>query len=339
MAAGALHLAGRALNRSLDFLLFNPLLEPFWLERLRGQVTCLLYHRVDDPRSEAFLTDGGSPVIAPEALESELRFLRRHGATFLTFEDLRAGHFPGPREIGFIVSFDDCFLQNYTRGLEVLAAVGARAVFFQSTAMVGARELLWEHGLLWHTRDEARARAFTSLARGRLGRYSGALARSGRPLVRHLISEVPPGPVEDLLAEAQERLDCDVETAEVAKRIYPRAEHLRRARALGHEIGSHGHRHYNRLSIDDAVFEEELVRSREALTLLLGEAPASFAYPYGTFRPGDAVLCRRYFCSVVTVEKGRIGPSADHGRLPRFSWPGPSRSPFRRRRWLLTGSI
>jgi len=48
--------------------LFSSILDDFWVDRLRGKVTCLLYHRVDDPANHRFLK---VPVISPAGLEKE----------------------------------------------------------------------------------------------------------------------------------------------------------------------------------------------------------------------------------------------------------------------------
>ena len=101
----------RLTNRARDFL-YSGVLEDVWWRRLRGTVTCLLYHRVDEPSRFPFLTDAGAPTITPRRLENELRWLRGRGARFLTFADLRQGRFPTADDVGFILSFDDGFRQR-----------------------------------------------------------------------------------------------------------------------------------------------------------------------------------------------------------------------------------
>jgi len=303
---------------------------------MRGRVSCLVYHRVGNPSEEPFLTRGGSPVIQAEQLESELSFLKAIGAHFATFADLRNGWFPSPDEIGVIVSFDDGFRSTYGAGLDVLERIGIPAVIFQATAMIGAGSLLWEHALSWHTRDErttARFHDVVRAARPDLGTPPGA------DLATQLRKRVPAPEVELLLSDARSAFGDAAEQSAVARRIYPAPADVLRARDRGHEIGSHGDRHYRRETIDDATFEQDLERSVEALEALLGAPPAAFAYPFNSYRPGDDALVGRHFRQAATVDRRVIERSTDPLWLPRFTWPGDPPNRLRQRRWLLTGNV
>jgi peptidoglycan/xylan/chitin deacetylase (PgdA/CDA1 family) len=58
-------------------------------------------------------------------------------------------------------------------------------------------------------------------------------------------------------------------------------DQVRELQRAGWEIGSHTMNHAKLLQIDDAQVKEEMVKSRAILAEKLGEAPPSFAYPYG----------------------------------------------------------
>lgn len=324
-------LAARAANRAKDAL-YNPLLDRWWVRAMRGVVTCLLYHRVDDPDRHPFLLRGGSPVISPEELESDIQLLIGLGARFLTFADIRAGHFVAEDEIGVIVSFDDGFRDNYTTGLEVLESSHVKAVFFQTSGLIDAQDLLWEHALYWHIRDASAAAGFLKAA-GSV--FPQVMRADALQTMCHLRETLGPEPIGELL----EVLRKEDETRAVALSIYPRREHVRRARALGHEIGSHGHRHLKRTSIEADAFEQELASSLAALKGMLDEAPLAFSYPFNSYKTGDREVTGRYFRQAATVDSARITANTDPLWLPRFSWPGPARNAMRQRRWLLTGRI
>ena len=332
-------LVQRIANRSKDYLLFNALLEKFWLGRARGNVTALLYHQVDSPERSSFLSRGGSPVITPKAFRTELLFLLNRGARFFTFEQLVSGNFPKPDEFGVAVCFDDCFLNNYTQGLAVLEEVGVKATFFQSTAMVDARQLIWEHRLYWHTRDDERGIAFKHIAEKAIPQDSRVGALSARRLVEYLRESVPFEICARVLEVADVQLASPGEIERVVQQIYPTATHLRSAKSLGHEIGSHGHHHYKRTNISSAVFEQELEQSSVVLQAILGERPVSFSYPFDSHLPTDVEVCRRHFRGAATVARRRIERDANPMWLPRFTWPGPAKNGLRLRRWLLTGTI
>jgi len=329
---------GRALrlaNRLKDAA-FLPPLDRWWRGRMRGRIACLVYHRVGETEDLSFLTRGGSPVIGARQLERDLAWLVRVGARFGTFADLRNGWFPGPEEIGVIVSFDDGFRSNYEAGLEVLGRVGVPAVFFQTSGLVSARELLWEHALYWLTRDARTAARFAELVRRSCPEAREA---SGAALAAELRERVPGPRVEALLAEVRATIGDPAAERAAAERAYPSAEHVRRARDLGHEIASHGHAHYRRETIDDATFETDLVRSVRALSDLLGSPPAAYSYPYDSHRPGDDAIVGRHFRQAATVGRRPIECDTDPLWIPRFAWPGPPRNSLRERRWLLTGTI
>lgn len=327
----------RILNRLKDAAFVEPLVGR-WARGMRGRVTCLLYHRVDEPGAHPFLDRGGSPVVAPGTLREELAFLQDLGARFGTFGDLREGWFPADDEIGVIVSFDDGFRSNYTTGLRVLGDLGIPAVFFQTTGMLERPGLVWEHALYWRTRDAGSRSRFASFVNG----YDPSLVPPGletRAGVARLRAGASSVALERLLDAAEAALGETAEMAAAAVAAYPGPDHVRRARNAGHEIGSHGHRHYRRATIDAETFEADLVRSRAVLTDLLGEPPRAFSYPFDSRLEGDDAIVGRHFEQAATVAGRRIEPDADPLRLPRFTWPGSAPNALRRRRWLLTGSI
>ncbi len=328
-------LAGRLSNRSRD-LLFLPAFDRRWRRRCGGKVHCLLYHRVDRPGQVPFLDRFGVPPIPPGELAEELAFLQDRGAQFLTFADLRAGRFPAPDEFGVIVSFDDGFADNYRHGLPVLDDLGIRCTLFQSTALVEATTLIWEHALYWFGSDPRRAAQLRDAAHARI---PGCAGREGDDLVTFLREEVPIPAVEELLAELRRTSGEEGAMGDLARSLYPRREDLVQAHCRGHEIGSHGHRHYPRRSLTAEAFEGELDRSRERLGQLLGEPPAAFSYPFDSHLPGDEAICGRHFEQVATVGGRPIEAGMSPLELPRFTWPGPHRHGLHRRRWLWTGRL
>ena len=330
-----MNLLRRLANRSRD-LLFLPGMERFWLRSMRGKVLCFLYHRVDQPGRFAFLDVFGAPTIAPSALASELQFLKDLGAKFMTFADLRNGEFPRQSEFGVIVSFDDGFRDNYTSGLDVLDSLGIRGVIFQSTALVEAPTLIWEHALYWYWHNPGMAHALTDLAQQRLPNAQGL---AGAQLLHLLRRDVQPAVVEELLTAMGERFGSASELASLAQQLYPTRSDLQRATWGHHELGSHGHHHYMRSAVDAVLFESELRDSAQALERLSGERPRAFSYPFNDYVPTETSLCSRYFEQVATVDAQPIHRSSDPLALPRFTWPGVARTGLRRRRWLLTGRI
>lgn len=330
-------LSYRVKNRAFD-LLFNPLLDSYWMNRLRGTVTCLLYHRVEAPGKYPFLDKGGCPVISPRGLERDLRFLMEKGVSFYTFRDLREGKFPGSDEVGYIVSFDDCFACNYAEGLDVLGRLGIPAVFFQTSGMIASPGLLWEHALYWLV-FQTPFEEFREIMRRRAGAERLAQVRSASEFCTCLIENVDPQAVEESVAEAAARGGYSPEMKALASAIYPSAEQIAGAHASGHEIGSHGHRHYRRANIDAVRFEAELAESVRLLTGILNHPPGVFSYPFGSCTENDRDICSRFFPQAALVGIGAIAKTTGPYELMRHTWPGAENRRLRNRRWILTGEF
>ena len=331
-------LAHRIANRSKDFVLFNPFFESFWVNRMRGRVAAMLYHQVQGGAETEFLTRGGSPNISAAELCSDLTFFKKHGARFFTFADLIAGQFPEKDEIGIAVCFDDCFLNNYVAGLSVLNDLSIPATFFQTTALVDATDLLWEHKLYWHTRSDEMCVRFVTLAADCLGKPE-YLSYSAEVLVRTLRECIPFVDCERVIAAADEKLSTLAERTAVAALIYPSAAQVRSAAHNGHEIASHGHRHLFRASVTRSEFSDDLKRSAQILSDISGRRPQTYSFPFDNWTSEDQSTVLEIFKAASTVSKKPVLRDGSRTLVPRFTWPGAARNAFRHRRWLVTGMI
>jgi peptidoglycan/xylan/chitin deacetylase (PgdA/CDA1 family) len=328
-------LLGRLANRGRD-LLFVPWLDPYWRKRLHGKIMCLLYHRVGQRTEFDFLDAFGAPTITPQELAGELSFLKEQGARFMSLSELRRGEFPDALQFGVIVTFDDGFRDNYTQGLPVLERLDISGTIFQSTALVDAATLIWEHALYWYWHDSKMARTLTDLVHAML---ADSRSLEGTALFDHLRTRVPAAQTSGLLEEMGTRFDTTAEFSKLARQLYPSSGELRQASESRHELASHGHSHLVRTTMDDDQFEQELSRSIEVLKRITTRAPKVFSYPFNARLPQDREACARHFEQVATVDSRPIDRGFDPLSLPRFTWPGPARNRLRRRRWLLTGRI
>jgi len=319
--------------RSRD-LLFQALTDRYWRRKLLGTLRCLLYHRVSDDPESGFLDRYGPPRSSIANFEQDLCFLRNQGARFFTLEGWRRGEWPRPDEFGVIISFDDGFREVYEHALPLLEAHGARAIVFQSSGMVDASELLWEHALYACWSNPAQREALLR----RLQPFAPADVLQGDPnrCMTFLREHLPLRHVQSALA-ADEGL-APAAVAPLVARLYPRSVHLRAAQEAGHEIGSHGHLHAVRSALSAEEYEEDLRTSSATLQSLLGKPPRAYSYPFNNRRAEDRQVCARYFSEVATVDGGAIGRDADPLALPRINWPGTFPNAMRRRRWFWTGS-
>lgn len=331
-------LARRLANRSKDYVLFNPLLESFWVDKMRGRVAAMLYHQVQADAQAEFLVRGGSPSISAAELRDDLAFFKKQGAKFFTFADLISGRFPAKDEIGIAVCFDDCFQNNYREGLAVLDEQGVTATFFQTTGLVDATDLLWEHKLYWYTRNETVRVQFATLAANCLAAPDCKTYRTEK-LVQVLREGIPFADCLRVLSTADEILSCAAERTGVAAQIYPSAVMVRSAASRGHEIASHGHQHLFRAAVTADEFARDLARSAQALIGITGRRPTTYSFPFDNWAAGDKEAVLRVFDGAATVSKKPIVRGDDKRNLARFTWPGPAPNSLRQRRWLVTGGI
>ncbi len=305
-------------------------------------MACLLYHRIAAPDQDpyAFLTRGGVPATSPQELEWDLRYLTRLGARFMTFDQILSGEFPEPHQFGVIVAFDDCFADNYTTGRDILETMGIKAVFFQTTGLIDARSLIWEHALYWHTRNPDASERFHKIANTFLTHSGHPASPDSRMIAHHLRERTPYEIVCAILAEANATPSLTTGMPQLPGNLYPSADHVRAAHQVGHEIGSHGHLHLKRDTVSADLFRDDLVHSRSVLAGLLDEPPRTYSFPFSSHMPGDDAICRQAaFELVATVERNRHIERPITYFAPRFTWPGPARNRFRQRRWLLTGRV
>ncbi len=326
----------RVANRAGDVFFIHPLLERFWADRLKGKAVCLCYHRIDDPRNHAFLSKSGYPAIKQEELKADIFFLKSLGFQFITFEEWRKKGALDPGRPYAILTFDDCFRDNYENGLPVFEEAGVKAVFFQVISMVDSKDLLWEQKIFWHS--QINAGRFTEAVRALFPGDEQAARLSGLDLGYHLVEGVPFERIAAVVKTLDETFPGN-ETRQMAAEVYATTAHLTKARAAGHELASHGHLHYKRVNVSAREFEDDLKVSIEKLRPWMGRGELSYAYPHGNYMDGDKEICAKYFKHVATVRRGVIGPGTDPLDLPRFYWGGTLKNPVRRKRWLLTGEI
>lgn len=322
----------RLLYRSGDAL-FPKFAQRFWRHRIRGQVRCLLYHRVGEVGEFPFIDAYGAPVISVSDLKRDVLCLQTNGARFLTFADLREGRFPATDEFGVVLSFDDGTRDVYEKGLPLLESLGVRGVVFQVSSFIDATKPIWEH-LLYRLWWEGQTRSNLRLAMGK--RYPGKSFPDGAEGI-NLLRDWPDVPMlEDAMRDVVGH-GVDFDEDAFAKVNYPAAHEVRRAAAAGHEIGSHGHDHLMRSALDSDGFEKQLEASRFELESVVGDQVLAFSHPFNCHVSSDRELLARHYSQAATVEAAPIFRNSDPLALARFNWPGKFKNDFRWRRWLWTG--
>jgi peptidoglycan/xylan/chitin deacetylase (PgdA/CDA1 family) len=299
----------------------------------RPQLLVVNYHRIgrqEDTRldRQVFSTD-------EEGLEQQIRILRRK-ADILHPEEafgLIERGLPLKRP-AVLLTFDDGYLDNYTRAVPVLEACRAPAVFFLVTSYLEN-----PHQVPWWDR-------IAFLARCCIGRTIEM--RVPRTFVRVMTEEDADEVIAELLGifrgEVQDEaafmaeLEANAGGADVAGegRLFMTWAEAREAQDHGITIGLHTHSHHILSRLDEAGQRRELADSRALMTERLGLDCRVLAYPVGTptaFGPATKRIAREegYRCAFAfaggTNSPGAVDPfEVRRVSLPAYATPARSRT-------------
>lgn len=308
-----------------------------WARLLWGTGLHALVQRLSAPR---VLVLAGHCVSAPSnaSLSKDMKiraadlerilaaFARRYDLLTMreASERLRAGEL---ERSAVVLTMDDGYVDNLTHLDPLLARLGAKATIYVETRALTERRLNWTHGLfllLDHMGHERFVARYRSLARDERGvaaleealRLRGSDTYHIKRVLKYEVDRLDRERVlEALLAE--EGLDA----RGLCERLYLTWEQARELARHGHEIGAHTESHAILSRCGPAEQRAEIEGSRDAIARELGEAPRSFAYPFGREWDFDEHAARAVveagYTSSTTTHPGTNRPGADMARLKR----------------------
>jgi peptidoglycan/xylan/chitin deacetylase (PgdA/CDA1 family) len=244
-------------------------------------LTILTYHRFPDPSGEELFDDEVIDA-APDVFERQIACLKRH-FTLIGIDELcafAAGSRLPPNSIA--ITFDDGYLDCYTRVLPVLARYDAKATFFVSTTYLSERRLYWWDRVSYILKRSTLARVVLEYPSRR------ALDLTDRPTaiarVLRVVKTHPELDIEyflDGLAEAAGVYWSRALERSYADRLLMTWAQVRALRAAGMDIESHTRTHRVLQTLTPDSLHDELAGSRSDLARELGTAPRAIAYPVG----------------------------------------------------------
>lgn len=111
-----------------------------------------------------------------------------------------------------------------------------------------------------------------------------------------------------------------VTTGWIGTEGYVTPDDLRELAAAGWTVGTHGVTHRYLSDLDDTSLRDELVQSRDALTLILGRPPRHMALPGGRADDRVALAAREAgYRSLSTSQLGRASAKPDPFAMPRLT--------------------
>jgi peptidoglycan/xylan/chitin deacetylase (PgdA/CDA1 family) len=245
-------------------------------------LTSLTYHRVIDSPGGCLETDDVVDATVGQ-FAAQMAFLSEH-FSFVTAADVvrwRAGGALPKNPV--MVSFDDGYLECFTRVLPILEAHHARATFFVSPRYLDERRLFWWERIERILNRSTRPVVTLRHPRPIELRVEGSPTRAiGDALA--LVKQTPGLDLSRFLGELEEAAGAPYsEAEEVAEveRTLMTWDHVEALERAGMDIESHTQWHRVLHTLSPSELKFELLGSRRELEERLGRPVRAVAYPVG----------------------------------------------------------
>jgi peptidoglycan/xylan/chitin deacetylase (PgdA/CDA1 family) len=248
-------------------------------------LSILTYHRFPSDNGVEHFDDGVIDTTAEE-FETHVSCLKRY-FTIVGADELRAlgtGAKLPPNPVA--ITFDDGYLDCYTRALPILQRHDCKAIFFVATSIISDRKLYWWDRIAYvvkHTQQERLLLRYPIPLEIPLDESRSLTVERLLRLVKRqqLAQPFELEPFLDELTEvAQVPWSRDLERA-CADRLLMTWDQIRALRRAGMDVQSHTRSHRILQTLSSSELDEELAGSREDLGRELGELPHMIAYPGG----------------------------------------------------------
>ena len=315
-----------------------------WCERVvtrpsRPHGLILMYHRVAAPAGDPW-----NLCVSPQNFAGHMQALSEM-ADVLPLQELPANLRSGRRSRAVAaVTFDDAYLDNLTAAKPVLDALDIPATVFVPTGWIGdPRPMWWDrlaHALLaaevlpetleihaqgedftWQEPDANKPGSAGRTARARLHRGIWTTMRTlPNDDARHAVVDILVsmlGTDETPVADARPMNDAELREITATGRV---------------SIGSHAVTHPTLPGLGREEKAWEIEQSAEQCRQLLGERPATFAYPYGDLDAESVELVRASgYSHACSIREDLVWEGDDPLLLPRIAVGNWSPAEFRKR--------
>jgi peptidoglycan/xylan/chitin deacetylase (PgdA/CDA1 family) len=295
-------------------LVATPLPEILVRRRARRFLTVLGYHRVLPLPGPDYPFADGIVSSTPEEFARELKYFRDNLDVISMPELLRGLDDPStlpPRPA--VITFDDGYVDNYTRAFPLLRDAGLTATFFVCTGLVGTRTIPWYEALVCCLK-RSEAKVIDSPFGGGDPPYPLDEANwnaSYRRFRRHM-GRLPSSQVPAALGRLREATDVNPDD-HLTDPLFMSWDALGEMAAAGMDIGGHTRTHPILANVEDPqTLRGEIIGCHQDLAARLPAPPVSFAYPWGGLEAmsaeADALIDEAGF---------RVSFSFMHGLAPR----------------------
>lgn len=246
------------------------------LRKSKPGILIINHHRIGTADETSFDRDLFSATA--DELDVQVRYFKVRAPIVSgeELEDLVSGKTPMNR-LYVAFTFDDGYLDNYTKAFEVFRSAGSTAAFFLVTDYVGTATVPWWDEIAYLMRNTKRTEISLDYpARLKLS-LNGQREESIATALRHY-KRADNARGEEFLATVRRETECELPAA---KRRFLSWDEAREMRDAGMSIGSHTRSHAILGRISPALQKEELVDSKREIEAQLGSKVRGVAYPVG----------------------------------------------------------
>lgn len=234
------------------------------------------HHRIGTPSESGFDRDLFSATA--DELDAQVQYFKQR-APIVSGEELESlvlGKTPLKR-LYVAFTFDDGYLDNYTKAFDVFRSAGATAAFFLVSDYVGTATVPWWDEIAYRVRNTKRTEINLNYPTPLNVALNGHREGSIITVLQHY-KRTDNVSGEEFIAEVRRETDCDLP---VAKRRFLDWDEARQMRDAGMAIGSHTRSHAILGRLSPQAQKQELEDSKKEIETRLGSKVRGLAYPVG----------------------------------------------------------
>ena len=245
----------------------------------RNQLTIFNFHRIRDDNDPVIFDDS---LFGPniQTVTKHMKWLKSN-ADPVSEEDL-LNHFRKGSKLpsrGFMITFDDGYLDNYTLGLPLFKELNIPAIYFVPTKVIQERGIGWWDMIYYMLKKTEHKEIYFRGERFEVPKPVMPLAEIFNGKMKLLTSNENHA----LIDELSHATGVSIPSQELCSREMMTWDQIREVDKTCVKIGSHTHSHRVLATLDLETQRHELNHSKQILEKELGRKVTSFSYPVGGY--------------------------------------------------------
>jgi peptidoglycan/xylan/chitin deacetylase (PgdA/CDA1 family) len=234
------------------------------------------HHRIGNAGESCFDRDLFSATA--DELDAQVRYFQNRAPIVSgeELENLVSGKTPVKR-LYVAFTFDDGYLDNYTKAFDVFRSAGSTATFFLVTDFVGTAAVPWWDEIAYLARNTKRTEINLQYPTPLKVSLNGHREESIPTILQHY-KRADNIRSQAFMAEFRSEIECELPTP---KRRFLDWNEARKMRDAGMAIGSHTRSHAILGRLSPELQKQELEDSKREIEFQIGGRVRSLAYPVG----------------------------------------------------------